>query len=438
LFLFKALKMVSKDRQSRPVRILVEPSDYVLRNAGNMAMLRTAVSRLIQKWPNALIQVLSDEPDALQAFCPEVTPLLSAGRQYWLQMVRVPERFPRMVQHHALELVKVLWRCKLGWQNRAALAKLREFTNAVANADLVIVTGMGGITDAFPEYATNLLETLALAVRCRRYVAMVGQGFGPLHTPKLVARARVVLPHINFIGIREDRASLPLLLSLGVASDRVMTTGDDAIEMVYRLRSDSLGEGLGVNLRIADYSGVDKSFLEPLRQVLRDATRAHRVPMVPLPISRVPGEADTETIRYLMDANDGSFRDGSPFETLDAIIRQVQKCRLVITGSYHAGVFALANGIPTIGLAKSTYYIDKFMGLSALFGPGCETVLLEKPDFAQHLKDAIARLWNAAERFKPLLLANAARQIELGHEAYNRIGDAVSSRIMRNAGSSMD
>jgi hypothetical protein len=78
------------------------------------------------------------------------------------------------------------------------------------------------------------------------------------------------------------------------------------------------------------------------------------------------------------------------------------------------------------------------MGLSALFGPGCETVLLEKRDFAQHLKDAIPRLWNAAERFKPLLLAKAVRQIELGHEAYNRIGAAVSSRIMRNTQLSID
>ena len=429
--------MVSEGRQSCSVRVLVEPSDYVLRNAGDMAMLCTAVSRLVQKWPNALIQVLSDEPDALKAFCPEATPLPSAGRQCWLQMVRMPERFPGVVQHHAAKVVEVVWRRKLGWQNRAALTKLREFTKAVANADLVIVTGMGGIADAFPEYATNLLETLALAVRCRRYVAMVGQGFGPLHIPKLVARARIVLPHIDFIGLREDRAGLPLLQSLGVASDRVMTTGDDAIEMAYRLRPNSLGDGLGINLRMADYSGVDKSMLEPLSQVLRDATRAHRAPVVPLPISNVPGEADIETIRYLTDVYDESFSDGPPLGALDAVIRQVQKCRLVITGSYHAGVFALANGIPTIGLAKSTYYIDKFMGLSALFAPGCETVLLENRDFAQHLKDAITRLWNAAERFRPTLLADAARQIELGHEAYKRIGDAVSSRIMRNAGSSM-
>jgi hypothetical protein len=41
--------MISEGRQPCSVRIFVEPSDYVLRNVGDMAMLRTAVSRLIQK-----------------------------------------------------------------------------------------------------------------------------------------------------------------------------------------------------------------------------------------------------------------------------------------------------------------------------------------------------------------------------------------------------
>jgi len=172
--------MVSENRQSCSVRILVEPSDYVLRNAGDMAMLRTAVLRLVQKWPGALIQVLSDQPDDLAAFCPEVTPLLSAGRQQWLRMIRRSERFPRVMRRLTPQLIEFLWRLKLGRQNRAGLADLLGFTNTVATADLIIVTGMGGITDAFPDYAANLLEVLALAVRSRRYVAMVGQRFGPL------------------------------------------------------------------------------------------------------------------------------------------------------------------------------------------------------------------------------------------------------------------
>src|SRR5215831_647824 len=72
--------MISEGRQPCSVRIFVEPSDYVLRNVGDRAMLRTAVSRLVQKWPGTLTGSKS-HPDTWEAFCREVTPLLSAGRQ---------------------------------------------------------------------------------------------------------------------------------------------------------------------------------------------------------------------------------------------------------------------------------------------------------------------------------------------------------------------
>ena len=35
-----------------------------------------------------------------------------------------------------------------------------------------------------------------------------------------------------------------------------------------------------------------------------------------------------------------------------------------VTGSYHAGVFALAQGIPVVGLLQSAYYEQKFIGHS--------------------------------------------------------------------------
>ena len=43
--------------------IVVEPSDYVLRNAGDMAMMQVAVTRLSNRWPDAEIAVFSDAPD---------------------------------------------------------------------------------------------------------------------------------------------------------------------------------------------------------------------------------------------------------------------------------------------------------------------------------------------------------------------------------------
>jgi polysaccharide pyruvyl transferase WcaK-like protein len=410
------------------MRILVEPSDYDLHNLGDIAMLRVAVSRLAAYFPNAAIQVLSDDPDALRAFCPQATPLESTGRQQWLDNDFLPERLrhraPNLsvqlqpwLRNHAPQLVEIFWRRRLR-RRLADLQALNTFTEAVSNADLVIVTGMGGVTDAFPEYAADLLETLGLAVGRRKYVAMVGQGFGPLHNPALVARARSILPRVNFIGLREERASRPLLQSLGVALGRMMTTGDDAIELAYQLRGERLGEYLGVNLRASNYAGVDQSLFEPLRQALQNAAKTVRASLLPVPISLLPGEADAETIRHLMP--DG-VQDGLLIDRPEAVIRQIQRCRLVVAGSYHAGVFALASGIPTVGLAKSAYYVDKFLGLSSLFGEGCQTVLLNDRDLQTKLESSITDLWARAERVRPCLLAKAKRQIRLGHEAYERL-----------------
>jgi polysaccharide pyruvyl transferase WcaK-like protein len=117
----------------------------------------------------------------------------------------------------------------------------------------------------------------------------------------------------------------------------------------------------------------------------------------------------------------GQSQDGLPIDRPEAVIRQIQRCRLVVTGSYHAGVFALASGIPTVGLAKSAYYVDKFLGLSSLFGEGCQTVLLNDQDFQTKLESSITDLWARAERVRPYLLAEAESQIRLGHKAYERL-----------------
>jgi colanic acid/amylovoran biosynthesis protein len=295
----------------------------------------------------------------------------------------------------------------------------------VGAADLVIVTGMGGVTDAFPGYARDLLSTLGFALRKRRYVAMVGQGFGPLLDPELVNLAREVLPQISLIALREELAGKPLLLSLGVRADRIVTTGDDAIEMAYLARANGIGRCLGVNVRVADYSDVTPSMLSDLREALKEVSRPLSAETISLPISSVPGEADQESIAAVIATDDVVGADPNP----DDVVQKIQKCRLVITGSYHAGVFALASGIPVIGLAKSKYYIAKFEGLSAQFGPGCEVVLLSDPDFGRMLKERATALWRAADNVRPLLLKQAARQIEAGRLAYARIKKEVEARL---------
>jgi hypothetical protein len=74
-----------------------------------------------------------------------------------------------------------------------------------------------------------------------------------------------------------------------------MVTGDDAIEMAAAAAPSRLGSGFGINLRAADYAGIDSDFVIECRDVLQGAAHAFGAPMVPIPISAVPGEEDAIT-----------------------------------------------------------------------------------------------------------------------------------------------
>jgi polysaccharide pyruvyl transferase WcaK-like protein len=136
-------------------------------------------------------------------------------------------------------------------------------------------------------------------------------------------------------------------------------------------------------------------------------------------------ESDITTIQQILAGFDNIFDQGNNLDTPLKVIEQVGHCRIVITGSYHAGVFALAQGIPVVSLAKSQYYIDKFQGLADQFGVGCDVILLGDKEFAQKLASSIYQLWESAEILRPQLLEAARQQIELGQTAYKRLYEIV-------------
>ena len=99
----------------------------------------------------------------------------------------------------------------------------------------------------------------------------------------------------------------------------------------------------------------------------------------------------------------------------------------MITGSYHAGVFALANGIPVVGIAASAYYVDKFEGLADMFGEGCRVWSPDGADSTEQLRRAADELWESAERTRSQLLASAERQIASCRATYAKIAALVMS-----------
>ena len=139
--------------------------------------------------------------------------------------------------------------------------------------------------------------------------------------------------------------------------------------------------------------------------------------------------------RLLLAGHDDASDGGATLDTPQRVIEQVSRCRVVLTGAYHAAVFALAQGIPVVCLADSELYVDKFAGLADGFGTGCTIVPVRQGDLAGRLEGALAAAWDAAPRPHAPLRAAAERQAERSREAYARFfalaGRAGSARARR-------
>ncbi len=305
---------------------------------------------------------------------------------------------------------------------------MAEYLDILGSADLVLATGMGGITDVFPEYAYDLLETLDSARRSGSVTVMMGQGIGPIDDRDLRRYAGGVLRRVDLIALREARAGRPLLeQGLHVDGTIITTTGDDAIELACCRAPEQLGTNIGVNLRVSYYSGVTEVIATAIGDELRRVAERTSATLVPIPISTVAEEDDRGAIeRYVTGAtSDGPSRSALG---VDDVLAVITGCRVVVTGSYHAAVFALSMGVPAVGLAATRYYVDKFLGLADQFGVGCAVVDVTDERGPAEVGDRVTELWRTADDVRPLLRAAAARQLADGRGAYSRVQALVSRR----------
>ena len=158
------------------------------------------------------------------------------------------------------------------------------------------------------------------------------------------------------------------------------------------------------------------------------------VSLIPVPIAMHPYSRDDLTIKQLLIGFDEQSDGGETLDSPLKVIKQAALCRVVVTGAYHAAVFALAQGIPVVGLAKSAYFSSKFLGLEDQFGEGCQTILLNEPALPQRLCSAIERAWQNADKLREPLQAAALRQIELSRRSYEQVKDLAAGCTTAIAG----
>jgi polysaccharide pyruvyl transferase WcaK-like protein len=303
---------------------------------------------------------------------------------------------------------------------------VRDIPRATADASLVLAMGGGYFTDVDPEQVHRTLDLFEYAADRGIPTAMVGQGIGPLEYPELRARARSVLPRVDLIALREERKGPGLLHELGVSPDRIIVTGDDAIELAYDERRAEPGSDVGLCLRVAGYSPVAARTKDTVGRAARVFASEVGTRIRPLIISEYRSE-DRKSTMPLVDG----FPDVAPalgrFATPRDLAARVSRCRVLVTGAYHLGVFALSQGIPVVGLTSSEYYDDKFLGLNSMFGGGLRLVRLDEPALDERLSTAIRQSWADADALREPLRARARQQIETSRQGFERLFDLVEA-----------
>jgi polysaccharide pyruvyl transferase WcaK-like protein len=408
--------------RSNSLRILIDHGQYDHLNIGDTAMLQACVAGLYGEWPGAEIMVLTNSPGRLSEYCPGVTPVS-------LAYARVPAigRLPWPVRSASERLA----RAAAPYLSDARPARMsqagqpRTLVQAVRSAGLVVASGGGYITDKWSRHATGVLRVLRLAQHLGKPTAMLGQGLGPITQPALRARASAVLPHLAILGLREGQLGGRLALELGARHAAVTITGDDALAVIPD-KGLADGQALGINLRVADYAGVDSSDARAISAILLRSAQELAAPIEALPISGQPADSDVATIGALMAGARG--RGGvTPGElpTTDSLAASAASCRAIVTGSYHAAVFGLAQGVPAVCLTKSAYYDAKFAGLKALFPTACSVLSVAEPDFGNRLTAAVANAWHLPRPAREAAMHSAISQRESGRKAYTRLREAV-------------
>jgi colanic acid/amylovoran biosynthesis protein len=448
--------------------IIIDNGSYHLRNLGDVAMFQVAVRRLVGLFPRAHIHVITHQPSLLARFCPGTLPVAPEGRDHWFDAgigmgaLKRRQTLPRVVREWAGDVEQWIKHLSpellLSWRNRRdenaaagdANVLMNDFVRLVSNADLVIASGRGYITDEFAYSSIRLLGTLRLANAMGKATAMFGQGIGPVASPALLSAMRASLEGARVIGVRETSRGPAILKQAGVADDVIHSTGDDAVELALprtsgnpagaRRQPPTKDKRIGLNLRcVVDRSAPAQStpstdLATGITTIISEVARAGGARITSVPISHSESDGDERlvdaTLRKIADAP--RIENEPHLETPAQIVDRVATCRVVVTGSYHAAVFALAQGIPAIGLARSEYYFDKFAGLFEEFGVTENVVRLDQSNWRESLRQLLQTAWADAERLKPSLLAIAREQLVRGLDAYQLVAVPLQ-RLTRSA-----
>lgn len=390
------------------------PGNYEFTNVGDVAMARVAVERIGRAIPGAEISMYAVSQQALDAHgLSQVRASTDRPWHLWGRLVRkwvhrappgsrawmVPFRWP----------LAYLAVARLGGKVTEH-ASIRRWLRDLRQADLVAVCGQGAFHDGSDRRHDRLCHLLLMVAAAGIPIVALSQGLGPLRSPSRRELLGLALEGVDGVGLRDGAGSVEIVRSLGMPAERWQITGDAALALAEPLGLDGPRDRIGVSLRANSAAGVVEGLPEMVRQGIEQSGLRRQAELISMM------ESSEVSDRSLLDrvVPDG-VQASVHAATVDGVLAGLGRCRVVISGTYHAAVFALGLGIPVVALAGNDYYRQKMNGLLDQFGRRGGTVLdPADPDLVDKLASALQHWDRESDYLRPVLRQARDEQVDLG------------------------
>jgi len=226
---------------------------------------------------------------------------------------------------------------------------------------------------------------------------------------------------VAHIGVRDQYDSLRELESLHLKKTEVVVAPDDALFILptrlneYRKKDDHV---IRVGLSLHEWS-VDEAELR--QQLCALATMSPDMCFVLIPhVFGPPGKGDLEFMQRVISKIDPSSiktftlphieEESSIRQLVEAVTRETAQIDLMIATRYHAIVFALSSGIPTVACFGDEYYRIKNEGVLDMFFGNSQTYAFDlratkKGGLARHAIEALTDREEITSRIQGKMLS---------------------------------
>lgn len=419
------------------MKLLLEHSGYHLANLGDSAMLAATHLRISRECPGAEMMVPVTDNANLSKVSPQLTPLVDYvdDRDSWIsQQTDKAHRWSggtigkalrkiRGAQSHSIKtstLPRELWKT----ENLRAIDQ--PWVQHIREADLVIACGGGYFCDDHFFHAQRIALSLAIARAHGIPTALLGQGLGPIVFDETRHVLTQALRGAHAVALREAASGPEIIRTLNL--DIPLTvTGDDALGLLPQplLPDADPPTAMALNIRAAPYAGVSHEIARQICTLVHEIARDHQCELLPIPITTNEGESDLDSLVGLDATPPQPVSYATVTEHVNSTLQALAQARILVTGSYHAALFAAVSGVPVIALAANQYYQGKFTGLAGQF-PN-HPILICTPDqiTRQRIKAVIEQYPVDPARN----LDDISRQQDAGQYACSMALSALNARV---------